>query len=356
MKLFMIGGITTSVEASDSDQQLARLREIAAKLIGPLVSAGHQLLICSPFDGSFDAEVIRNLENARDTLPQGVRLFVYHPQEDSVVATLRSRLEVLPKQHVRTFGQSLAQAPDGTIDWQYSWLLAQLTALDQCDAVVAVGGKSTRSTNLLLHLAEARRFPLLTFGYLGGAAAISLARRHHQLSDRLGDEFGYLQDMNMASKAGMLIERLADGSVGRARSSVEPRFFISYPRERHTEADFVETVLRRRNHHVFRDEHSFRAGANLPNSIIENIHRADVFIALWCKEYACSPWCYDELDLALQRHQEGPLELWIFMVDGTRIVPPGARNLIAFPCLGRDGLEQQVLKQLDTFRRASIQG
>jgi len=44
------------------------------------------------------------------------------------------------------------------------------------------------------------------------------------------------------------------------------RFFISYPRTRPAEADYVETVLRRQNMLVFRDETDFSARHEIPRS------------------------------------------------------------------------------------------
>lgn len=79
----------------------------------------------------------------------------------------------------------------------------------------------------------------------------------------------------------------------------EREVFISYARKRPHEADYIETLLRRRNISVFRDESEFGAGEDIPIQIEEHIHRANTFIAVYCTEYACSPWCYDELELAL---------------------------------------------------------
>src|SRR5262245_30754502 len=41
--------------------------------------------------------------------------------------------------------------------------------------------------------------------------------------------------------------------------------------------------------------------------VVDNIHRVTLFIAIWCREYACSPWCHDELELALDRHKSNAL-------------------------------------------------
>lgn len=97
-------------------------------------------------------------------------------------------------------------------------------------------------------------------------------------------------------------------------------------------------ILRRRQFDVYRDERDFGAGSDLPHKISAHIDRSDVFVAIWCKEYACSPWCHDKFAHALQLRGEGRIELWILCADNTRIVPPGARTLVNYPApdAGRD--------------------
>jgi hypothetical protein len=97
---------------------------------------------------------------------------------------------------------------------------------------------------------------------------------------------------------------------------------------------------------VYRDERDFGAGRSLPGEITESIHRANVFVAIWCREYACSPWCFDELELAIKRGKT----LWLLCVDETRIAPPAARNLISYPARNREELERHILTLLEQIR------
>ena len=61
--------------------------------------------------------------------------------------------------------------------WFQAWLLAQLQALDNADAVVALGGKISKTASTLLHLAEVKGLPIVPFPFLGGAAKRVFARR-----------------------------------------------------------------------------------------------------------------------------------------------------------------------------------
>lgn len=124
----------------------------------------------------------------------------------------------------------------------------------------------------------------------------------------------------------------------------EREVFISYARKRPHEADYIETLLRRRNISVFRDESEFGAGEDIPIQIEEHIHRANTFIAVYCTEYACSPWCYDELELALDLREKNQIDIWLICVDDTRIVSKRARNLMFYKTHSREDIEGKILK------------
>ena len=206
---------------------------------------------------------------------------------------------------------------------------------------------------MLLHQAEAKRRPVVPLGHLGGEADLSLERQRYRLLDRLGEHFAWLKDPNPPGTLEAVIQSVANStgqSLPGSRNSV-PRAFISYARRRPEEADFTEMTLRRRGFEVFRDEHDFRARAALLGEVEEHLARCDVFVALWSRDYACSPWCHDELSAALIRHRAGTLALWLLRVDDIRIVLPEARGLIAYDCFERDRLAATLASLSDTAGR-----
>jgi hypothetical protein len=85
----------------------------------------------------------------------------------------------------------------------------------------------------------------------------------------------------------------------------------------------------------------------LAQEIDQYIYQSEVFIALWCKEYACSPWCFDELEIALKLQTEGRLTVWMLCLDETRVVPPKARPLISYPTHTRKELEAVLLTLIE---------
>ncbi len=188
---------------------------------------------------------------------------------------------------------------------------------------------------------------MLPLPYLGGAAEAAFRRRRYELIDKLGADFGLLEDAGRVDQAAALVGSLVGGGPAKRAKPGRDRFFISYPRARPAEADFVEMTLRRRNQDVFRDDHGLEPGSHLPSAIRDQLHAATVFIAVWGREYACSPWCHDELELALDRSSDGGVRIVLLCVDETRVIPPRARDLIRSPCKTRGEIEALVLSLIE---------
>jgi hypothetical protein len=55
------------------------------------------------------------------------------------------------------------------------------------------------------------------------------------------------------------------------------------------------------------------------------------------------------MELALDRHEEGKLELWILRVDDTRIVPKRARELLFYDASSRVDVEGRMLQLLARY-------
>jgi TIR domain len=142
-----------------------------------------------------------------------------------------------------------------------------------------------------------------------------LERLQWPLDDVFKDRVSSLYEPEGAYVCAKLVEELAVDRMRAPKRGDRPRIFISYPRNRPAKADHIEMTLRRRRVDVYRDERDFDAGRDLPHEVRAYIERSNVFIVVWCEEYACSPWCYDELALALNRHKEGKTQLWILCVD-----------------------------------------
>ena len=103
---------------------------------------------------------------------------------------------------------------------------------------------------------------------MNGAAADYCDIYKWYLFDVLGYDFEEVAENALKiGKAPELLEKLVDGVPSRK----ENRFFISYPRARPQEADFVENLIRRRNGIVYRDEEDLEPAAGTQEEISKNV-------------------------------------------------------------------------------------
>lgn len=347
VRVYVVGGIASDAGAEEnrSDVMDRMMRGLGRQL----ATARFPLVACSPYEGSVDLAVLQGWSEmaSHDPGRGDPRVEMHCPDDPVVVRAVAGVRDTLGLADLQIFRHPPSRRPDGSLDRTYSWLLAQLNAMDRCDAIVALGGSPTGSARLLLQLASTRRVPVIPLGHLGGAAAEHLERHRYELRDMLGSGFDELSGPREPTSYRVLLEGLVDrASIGGHRDE-DRNFFISYARERPAEADLVEMTLRRRNRAVYRDEHAFEPGSGLLAAIAEGIHAVDVFLALWCREYACSPWCNDELEAALDRAAHGALRVVILDLDGTRIVPRRARGLIAHPSRSRPEIEALLLRLVE---------
>ncbi len=347
VKIMVIGGTTVSEDDAEYASELSILNSSMDQLGGDIVMRGHDLVTCSPFPGSADLPAMQGATKRLADFPRkGPSIEIHSPRDSSIAASVEDLTKALGPHHFRSFSHLAPTGPDEKIHWEYSWLLSQLSALDDSHAVIAVGGKHFGPASLLLTLAVAKSKKILPLTFLGGAAGQMCENLRWQLDDLLDGRVGSLSQPTAIETAVELIEQLASRE-NRAKNTDPARFFLSYPRFRPQEADFIEITLRRRQLNVYRDESNFAAGQDLPHEISEHIERSDVFIAVWCREYACSPWCSDEFEAALERHRKGKMELWVFCVDETRMVPRAARSLITYPAFTREEIERHLLTLLE---------
>lgn len=301
------------------------------------------MIICSPYPDSADYWVFSGF--TRDN-PKDNSSVEIHFVDKLTVRTEITNLALCSKSFTIVKIPHPPPSNDEKESLIYAWLLCQLQALESCQAIITIGGKNTGAANMLLLLAEAKRKPIIPFSFMGGAASQSFQRKRYELEDRLGPKYIFLQDENSIRRALELSETRFEPKAVRNSTSSPPNFFISYSRARSSEADYIETLLLRHSIPVFRDKSNFGAGYDIPTQIKEAIYAADVFIAVYCAEYACSPWCHDEMELALDRHGSGKLKLWIMRIDDTRIVPSRARSLLNYYVRTREEIEGRILNLL----------
>ena len=322
MKLMILG----SVSGKDEEGFEILCRDIASTL----VELDATLIICSLFEDSADYYVfIYFLKKS-----EKVELYYFESVE------VREQITKVIKDSI-----SIQLIPcldeNSKLDIRNAYLFCQINAIKQVDGIIAIGGKVDGSANLLLHLAELNKKLIIPLPQYEGAAENYYNRNKYKIKDLLGSKYNVLFTKDSNKIINSFLEVREKQNINNNNIN---HVFLSYARDNPKWADYIEVILRRRNISLFRDESEFKAGSDIPVMIQEEIFKADTFIAVWCKEYACSPWCIDEMELALER--KGSINIWIICVDETRIVPKGARNLLNYTVKSREELEGTLLKLL----------
>lgn len=331
MKIMIIGGKT------EKNENWEKIKESCIKLGKVLRQKNHTLELCSPFEDSADYWVLKGYSS--DVCSSAIVNYHYVKLD-----SIENQLQVLETDYLKINKiPNIVNRSEKSKDMQYAWLLCQLEALECCQCILAIGGKNTGSANMLLRFAEGKRKLVIPFTIGGGAALQAYERREFQLKDKLGDAVYLLNGMEHFE---CIIEKLDEKVIKKSDEIGERKVFISYARKRPYEADYIEALLRRRNVSVFRDESEFGAGKEIPIQIEENIYKSNIFIAVYCAEYACSPWCYDELELALDLKEKEQIEIWILCVDNTRIVAKRARELVFYQVKSREEIEGKIVSLL----------
>jgi nucleoside phosphorylase len=323
---FIIGGVTE--ETNHPKAELPRLNHACLKLGGLFASAGAQIHICSPFPDSADYYVAMGYADAKS---EGRVIHLHSPTHPTVAEETKRFMEFLRRDGL-TIQPWHYPGPDDEASWQQAWLLPQLQALERVDLVVALGGKVSKSASTLLHLAEARNIPIVPFPFLGGAAKRVYARKDwkHLVPDLdatiMERDTGIDQTIDIANC--LMRER-----IGRSyKSNTRPQtLFISASKKDGAQRDLVIDILRAQGLEALTGENQIRNDQMVPASIQQALLRSDVCVVLWSQNYALSPWCYDELSIAVRRQSLGSMNVWLLNLDSSSVVPTEARKLPFIP-------------------------
>jgi nucleoside phosphorylase len=322
-KVFLIGGETGSGDTSDDS--LDDYRSICETIGKKLAKGGLELIVCSPFTDSADYYASKAYAKAN----VGGQIHFHYPAHPDVIERTKTFQTELQK-HKKPVKISYWQHPSYPSNEarKQAWTLCQLQALEQSDAVVAIGGKDTSSASTLLHLAEIWKIPVIPYPQVGGAAEASFKRinwkarypsiREHKIADPKGPEkvvkiLTELSTKQLSQNLGKL-EKINAAFISRASANAET-------------ASQIESHLRERNITIYIGDNAVSADKEVLPAIDEYIMQSQLFIALWTKNYALSPWCHDELMFAINREKSGLMNILIIQLDDTPVIPTEARGL-----------------------------
>jgi TIR domain len=328
--VFVLGGVTG--ETNHRDYEPAELQAFCKRLGSAVAAAGADLHVCSPFPESADLHVLLGYVEQQES--GTIYLHRPHQTERPGARTLTEQMkqlgDLIGRDAMARIEQMLYPDPENQTDdaINQAWLLCQWKAAEMADVIVAVGGRTDKSANMLLHLAEMQHKPVVPFTFLGGAAELAYHRRAWEQVYPWVAKPTVLNDKNAVSEAmaiaeGMLLGRSRTGP----RTGRPATVFVSRSRRDAAYAAHLDLYLTQAGHTVVLGDREIRPDRAVETAIDDAIRRCDIFVALWSRSYAASRYCFDELDLALRRLRADEAELWIINLDGSDVVPPGARDL-----------------------------
>jgi nucleoside phosphorylase len=321
--VYVIGGVTEETDHPNYEE--SELAQFCQRLGATIAEAGADLVVCSPFPDSADFHALMGYIQTG----VGSAVHLHAPRHASVAekeAELRAMLGLERARRIKNWYYPGPEVNDAE-SWGQAWMLCQIMALDRADVVISVGGRVSKTANTILHLAEARQKPIIPFEFLGGASRRAFNRRNWARA------YPGLDYLKLMDKDGVVdAMRIADYMV---TARMRPAHSYAWPPQ-HV---FVSRARRDAEFEIALDDYLSSVGLTVlrerewpSNQIVESaiedaVLRCDLLIVLWSRSYATSRFCYDELELALQRHRAGELQLWIINLDESDIVPRGARGL-----------------------------
>ncbi len=331
--VLVIGGETG--ETKHPDFEKASLTTACQELGKFLAKAGVRMLVCSPFTDSVDFYAVRGY--ARSGFVGQIEF--HSPNHPDVKEGHRILKEVFDKSKAEIEHYYHPGYEDDASRFQ-AWLLSQLKALDKAEMVIAIGGRISNTASTVLYLAEDRGLPIVPYTFLKGAAQRAFARSgweklHPKIDPAiLESEDGVSKVIEIANQ--LLIDKVSSESK---MLSAPETVFISRAKEDADLADKLSRELKKARIKVLMGDALFQEHQGIEAAIERDIQESDLFIILWSKNYALSPWCYNELESALEHLRNEQLVIWLFTLDDTPILPRKARKLRAI----RITSEQELL-------------
>ncbi len=296
---------------------------------------GHRILIGSDSPRTIDFYLAAGVRQYCDeNLDSRAHIEVHWPQTDKPIYNdMPENVHVLYNPH------------HAAEESAHKWIVSHSRALDEADAVVALGGGI--STNLIGHLAADKGKPTVALPIFGGTSEqlFHSLRYRYQSNPDLVVHMPFLTSpwkKDTASHVIQFTESLATKLGGNPHT-----YFISYAWDDCQVADHLETLLRRENRPVIRDETNVRSGVRLTKQVEALIEESDTFIALWGEAFNNSRWCPNELDFALQlNHENGrPSRIALLKVDDHR-APVTYMDYLFLPAKERKERELAIGKLL----------
>jgi len=318
---FIVGGITG--ESKLGTFEPSNLQMSCYEIGKALAEKNINLIACSPFPDSADYYTILGYSN----YAKKGKIYLHYPNHPEVIKTIEEMVSALDNKELQIIPYLHPGYPNIEAR-QQAWSFCQIQALEYSDVVIAIGGKLSKSAYLTLRIAEIKKITTVPFSFLGGAAKV--------IYDNINwkESYSNVNAKLLTSKKGIkslpaIIGKMKLGAIAQRGNTISKgaKVFISRARKDEKIALDLQRHLKILGLDVLLGDNAISAEKSVIPSIEEYINMSQVHIVLWSKNYALSPWCYDELMIAVTRYRSNQTFLIIFNIDGSEIVPTIARSL-----------------------------
>jgi len=324
-KVFIIGGETGS--GGPNDDSAEEMRSICKMVGKELSSANLELVVCSPFSDSADYYAVLGYASGKNNgriyfhLPNNIEVLERRKKLDEYLERYNSQLPEIINYRYASYYDEYSK--------DQAWNLCQIQALQDADAVVAIGGREDSSASLLLHLAELWTKPILPFTIIGGAAKTAADRiAWNKLYPNISKKSitGKTSPKNIVN----LLHRMSLQNIAKEVEKLGKisNVFISRASGDKHYTENVKNFLQSKNVNVLFGDDAIVSDKEVIPSINEFMAQSQLFIAIWSRNYALSTWCNDELMYAISREKVGLVKIILILIDETPVIPIDARKLI----------------------------
>ena len=212
MRVMVIGG---SPDADGDNPSSTSWEEYFSGLAKVLVRSGHDLIVCSPFDGSADHAILLGASKC----DIANRIEFHYPDSDEIRAKVDEWDALLANSSIDKFPHPPPET-DSKEAHRHSWLVSQLSGLDRSSVLIAIGGRVGASAELLLKLAHSRGHCILPLTTLGGASKRFFEAHRFEYNDSLGDDVVQLHRSGNYAWVPSLLGKLTTRKVDRLNPQV----------------------------------------------------------------------------------------------------------------------------------------
>lgn len=313
MNIFIVG---SNIDINKSDA----FKTVTESIGFALGKTLHNIVLCSAYDGSADFYILKGLAKSNSGEVKN-NVIVHRPANKEIKDQWKKAKEIFKINSIDEISHAGIDILDSN-SRSLAFLYCQIKAIEISDVVIFIGGSLSGSARFISTIAMQQKLLIIPLRFFEGVGEYLFNKLEGDLRSYYSSSL--IEKLSDPDEISVAITELIEYKK-EIKKRTDIRVFLSYSWRRSDLADCVEAILRRRsNVTLFRDEKDIKQAESINETIeLEIKDKSDIFMALWCKDYIESPYCYDELMMWLR--SRGKSNLYLLRFDKTRPVWPELR-------------------------------